>query len=242
MGCKAWYLCPNQIAWIQGWFSGGDVSVTIVSVLFCSESRFHSGHLHALIPAANSTTLFFLEKKQQAAGISMFVRRGRSPVCLDCMFWGVSSLNACTLYVQNWIVVKLGVFKEWYKQWFQIRAANQQKLYYVCIHAKCYKYVALSFDCIPVSIWKINKTKIYLKWTTTHSFYLYAAVFVQTLICMHMHGALFVCLCWLISYYVCDCCCESVIRVLAEMLTAGSFWPLKGQTLAWISGTKSAAA
>lgn len=71
---------------LLGWFSGGDVSVTIVSVLFCSESRFHSGHLHALIPAANCTTLFFLEKKQQAAGIGMFVRRGRPPVCLDCMF------------------------------------------------------------------------------------------------------------------------------------------------------------
>lgn len=72
---------------LLGWFSGGDVSVTIVSVLFCSESRFHSGHLHALIPAANCTTLFFFGRKNsRRQGTGMFVRRGRPPVCLECMF------------------------------------------------------------------------------------------------------------------------------------------------------------
>lgn len=62
---------------LLGWFSGGDVSVTIVSVLFCSESRFHSGHLHALIPAANCTTLFFLGEKT-AGGRDRYVCEERA--------------------------------------------------------------------------------------------------------------------------------------------------------------------
>lgn len=38
-GCKAWYLHPKQLAnaWIRSWFSGGDISLTMVSVLFCSD-------------------------------------------------------------------------------------------------------------------------------------------------------------------------------------------------------------
>lgn len=48
---------------------GGDVSSTMVSMLFCSESKFQSGHLHALISAANND--FVLSEEEQAAGISM---------------------------------------------------------------------------------------------------------------------------------------------------------------------------
>lgn len=68
----------------SGRFLGGDVSLTMVSMLFSSESKFQSGHLHALIPAANND--FVLLEEKQAAGISMCVRRVWASVCLYYMF------------------------------------------------------------------------------------------------------------------------------------------------------------
>lgn len=103
MGCKAWYHCPKQI--VNARVQSGDVSLTLVNVLFCSESTFQSGHLHALIIAANYD--FVLLEETQAAGISMCVRKVWTSVCLCCMFWGVSSLNVCILHIQNCIVAKL---------------------------------------------------------------------------------------------------------------------------------------
>lgn len=105
MGCKAWYHCPKQI--VNARVQSGDVSLTLVNVLFCSESTFQSGHLHALIIAANYD--FVLLEETQAAGISMCVRKVWTSVCLCCMFWGVSSLNVCILHIQNCIVAKLYV-------------------------------------------------------------------------------------------------------------------------------------
>lgn len=85
MGCKAWCLSPKQTAnaWIWGCFSGGDVSLTMVSMLSCSESEFQSGHLRALIPTANYD---FVLSKETLAGISMGEREcGRQCACTVCL-------------------------------------------------------------------------------------------------------------------------------------------------------------
>lgn len=80
MGYKARELCPGadceslDVAVFRG--RGG--SLTVVSVSLGCKSKFQSGHLHALIPAANSDFV-------PLEGISMCERRVWASVSLYCV-------------------------------------------------------------------------------------------------------------------------------------------------------------
>lgn len=74
-------------------FLGGDVSVTIVGLVFCSESRSQSCHLHAFDPCGQLRLCSFGDKNCVQQGLCVCVSGGWASVCLYWMFWRGSSLH-----------------------------------------------------------------------------------------------------------------------------------------------------